>query len=90
MRYYIKGIDKDAADELVAMTDDLVIDKEIIRTVWYDKDSTDIDIMHIYPDKMCEFNITLDHDDLYINIRTGRYDVTWSCPRYKFVTLELR
>ena len=89
MRYYIKGIDKDAADELVAMTDDLVIDKEIIRTVWYDKDTTDVDIRHIDADKAYEINITLDQDDLYLNIRTGGYDVTWSCSRNKFVTIEL-
>lgn len=89
MRYYIKGIDKDAADDLVAMTDDLVIDKEIVRTVWYDQDTTDIDIRHIDAEKACEINITLDTDDLYLNIRSGKYDVTWSCPRNAFVTIEI-
>lgn len=89
MRYYIKGILKDAADELVAMTDDLVIDKEIVRTVWYDRDTTDILIYHINTDSAYEINITLDQDDLYLNIRTGGYDVTWSCRRDDFVTIEL-
>ena len=89
MRYYIKGIQKDVADDLVAMTDDLVIDKEIVRTVWYDRDTTDILIYHIDADKACEINITLDQDDLYLNIRSGRYDVTWSCPRDGFVTCEI-
>ena len=89
MRYYIKGIQKDAADELVAMTDDLVIDKEIVRTVWYDQDTTDVDIRHIDADKACEINITLDPEDLYLGIRSGKYEVTWSCPRNAFATCEI-
>lgn len=78
-------------DELIAMTDDLLIDNEIYRESCTDDEILGIHDIYIEPvNKDCfEVNITYDCEDLYLNIRTKSYDVTWSCPKSHYVTLLL-
>ena len=85
----IHGIKEECFHELKMMTDDQVIDHEIIRMAAQDLPYRlwDVIIEPVDPERF-EVKITYDSDDLYVTIKTLSYETTWSCPRICFTSLQ--
>lgn len=88
----IRGLLEENLKELMAVTADQGNAGELKRLVAQDDPETPFNLWHIIIDPcgdVFEFNTTIDNEDLYLNIRTKSYDVTWSCPKTHFSSIIL-
>lgn len=86
----IMGLLDENLKELMAITADQTNAGEILRLLVPDEFDISLWAIAINPcSEVFEFNTTIDSEDLYLNIRTKSYDVTWSCPKNHFSTITI-